>query len=105
MAPEVVDEMEIAEIERMGTYLHFHALQENWRYEDNQDLYIGVARKFRKDEGRKCEDPDDEEENVLLEAKKLSLKDANKRKPGERQARASDAAPNDPPISKAFRKK
>lgn len=97
--------MSVPEIERMGDYLYFEALQENWRYEDNQDLYIGVARKFRKDEDRRCENPDDEEENVLLEAKKLSLKDASKRKPGDRQARASDAAPNEPPVSKAFRKK
>lgn len=88
----------------MGNYLWLEALEENWHYEKNQDLYIGVVRKFRKDDGVKCEDPEDEEENVLYAAKQLSLKDAQKRKPGESMGRAGDQAPREPPMQKGFGK-
>lgn len=75
----------------MATFLRLESMEQNWRYEDNQDLYIGVAQKFRRDRGQKCEDPEDEEANIEFEAKQLSLKDAVKRKPGDqRQQRAAD---------------
>lgn len=91
--PEVVEEMEVSKVERMGLYLRLEALESVWRHEDNQDLYVGVAQKLRRDKGIKCERPEDEEENVLFEAKQLALKDAAKRKPGDRQVRAGDTEP------------
>ena len=104
-SPEVVEDMPVELVERMGDYLHLEALNENWRYEQNQDLYVGVARKLRKDQGRVCENPDDEESNVEFEAKQLALKDAAKRKAGESRTRASDAGERERPPQKSFGKK
>lgn len=86
----------------MGNFLWFEAVEENWMSEKNQDLYIGIVRKFRKDDGIKCEDPEDEEENVLIAAKELAFKDASKRKPGEGLQRAADQAPNESVKPKGF---
>jgi len=88
----------------MGNYLWWEAVEQNWQYEKNQDLYIGVVQKLRRDDGIRCEDPEDEEVNVLIAAKELSYKDAMKRKPGEGLQRAEDSAPREPVVQKGFGK-
>jgi hypothetical protein len=102
--PEVVEELPVENILKMGAFLRLKALENNWAYEKNQDLYIGVVQKLRRDRGQRCEDPDDEVENVLFEAKQLSLRDAAKRKPWVQQERAADAAPVERTVSKSFKK-
>jgi hypothetical protein len=102
--PEVVEELPIETIMQMGAFLRLKSLENNWVYEKNQDLYIGVVQKLRRDRGQKCENPDDEVENVLFEAKQLALKDSINRKPGVHQERAADKEPNERPVSKAFKK-
>jgi hypothetical protein len=101
-----VDEFPMEKLERMATFLRLESMETHWRHEDNQDLYIGVAQKFRRDRGQKCEAPEDEEENILLEAKQLALKDAIKRRPGDaRQQRASDMHERGGITPKGFGKK
>ena len=93
------------QLNRMGGYLWYEAVEQHWMSEKNQDLYIGVVQKLRRDDGIKCEDPDDEETNVLIKAKELAYKDAVKRKPGEEgPVRAGDQAPREPTVSKGFGK-
>jgi hypothetical protein len=103
--PGVVEELPVETILQMGAFLRLKSLENNWVYEKNQDLYIGVVQKLRRDRGQKCENPDDEVENVLFEAKQLALKDSINRKPGQQQQqRASDQAPIERPVSKSFKK-
>lgn len=103
--PSVVDELPVESLERMANYLHFHAIQEVWRYEDNKDLYVGVARKLRRDRGERSEYPEDEEANALFKAKLLAYKDASERDPKERRQRAEDSAPREPTVHKGFGKR
>lgn len=100
--PEEVERLPAKTLHRMRAYLRYDAIETNWRYEDNQDLYVGVARTIRKREGRQDEDPEVEELLLMQEAKTLSLKDRSKGKSGEQPERATE---KEAPVSKAFRKK